>query len=111
MGRRWGSSLYGSAISTGILRQFYIHQGQSKQNYRYDVSCHVVLKMCGHAPEGKRYNVATDNLFTTIDLVTNTGIKGWDLLALSANMVQDFRLKAQSDYKKQVELTRERYRC
>lgn len=65
----WGFKLWGWAGITGVLYQFEVYQGHSKEKYMFGLSGDTVLSMCSEIPVNEGFKVAVDNFCSSLDLV------------------------------------------
>lgn len=97
----WGFKLWGRAGTTGILYEFDVYQGHSKEKYTFGLGGDTVLRMCSNVPANEGFKVAADNFFSNLDLVDELTSKGIQYVGtLRQNRLKDCKLMEEKALKK-----------
>lgn len=97
----WGFKLWGRAGATGILYQFDVYQGQSKETYTFGLGGDTVLSMCSGLPCDEGFKVAADNFFSSLGLVEELTSRGIQYMGtLCQNRLKDCQIMEEKALKK-----------
>ncbi|GFR61503.1 PiggyBac transposable element-derived protein 4 [Elysia marginata] len=102
---KWGFKLWGRAGSSGILLEFEVYQGATKQQNeapQLSKTTETVLRMTSNVPDNQNYKVFADNLYTSLPLVQKLRERGiYYTGTVRSNRLKGSSLSSKAELKQQ----------